>query len=160
MKIFQMRVRHSQRAKEQECCIWGVCFLRREVTDANDCSCCGKSLPGLRSVFSLYNKNILVQRTIACPISFNKLLSKLELAMRAHKSEINQVPGSLIYIYHLSVFARRNSERTHICLYRILTCEMFWIAYSIFLLVFGAKKCICIYFVATEDVKINVVWSF
>lgn len=90
--------------------------------------------------FSLHNEVVLIWRTIACPTSFNELLSGLGLAMRAHKSEISQVPGSVIYRYHLSVFTGRNSERTHICLHRILTCEMFWIAYSIFLLYFRAKK--------------------
>ena len=74
------------------------------------------------------------------PDIFNELLSEWGLAMRAHKSEISQIPGCLVYRYHLSVFAGRNSERTHICLYRILTWEMFWIAYSIFLLYFRAKK--------------------
>lgn len=88
----------------------------------------------------MHNEDVLIWRTIACPTSFNELLSGLGLAMRAHKSEISQVPGSVIYRYHLSVFTGRNSERTHICLHRILTCEMFWIAYSIFLLYFTAKK--------------------
>lgn len=98
------------------------------------------SWPDLCSVLSLYNENILIQGTIACPTSFNKLLAKLRLAVKAHKSEISQVSGSLIYIYHLSVFAGRNSERTHTCLDRILTCEMFWIAYLIFLLFFSGPK--------------------
>lgn len=76
-------------------------------------------LPALCSLLSLYNENILIQRTIACPISFNMLLSELKLAARTHKSEISQAPGFLVYIYHLSVFAGRKSERTHICLYKI-----------------------------------------
>lgn len=78
-----------------------------------------QTLPGLCSLLSLYNENILIQRTIACPASFNMLLSELELATRTHNSERSQVPGFLVYIYHLSVFAGRKSERTHICLYRI-----------------------------------------
>lgn len=76
-------------------------------------------LTGLCSPLSLYNENILTQRTIACPVSFNMLLSELKLAARTHKSEISQVPGFRVYIYHLSVFAGRKSERAHICLYKI-----------------------------------------
>lgn len=74
------------------------------------------------------------------PDIFNELLSEWGLAVRAHNSEISQIPGCLVYRYHLSVFTGRKSERTHICLYRILTWEMFWIAYSILLLYFRAKK--------------------
>lgn len=98
-------------------------------------SCC--SQPGLWSEFSLYNEDILTQRTIACPTSLMSYCQKWDWHWEL---TISHVPGSPLSMYHLSVFTERNSERTHIRRDRILTCEMFWIAYSIFLLYLRAKS--------------------
>ena len=105
------------KAKGREDCAWRV--FAKQLSPVPTAEAIVQLLTGLCSLLSLYNENILIQRTIACPISFNMLLSELKLAARTHKSEISQVPGFLVYIYHLSVFAGRKSERTHICLYKI-----------------------------------------